>query len=521
MVYFLLFLLAIINTALFFHAASKDAENKKLKEENKLLSKKLKEQEEYKEIIKDSLELNVKDEEPPQAEEVVEKESPSEEKEPIISIEEQEGLPEKKSGDLNEEKLKIYDLMENTSKNLLITGKAGTGKSYLLKYFKNKTHKKVLFAVPTGIAALNISAVTLHSAFGFNNLMDDHEIALSNSKKSLFKTIDTIVIDEISMVRADVFNQIDKILKYCNSNFLPFGGKQVILFGDLFQLPPVAKSQEALFLTKKYGGVFFFNSPAYENGRFQFREIQTIFRQTDKVFIDILNNIREGKILEEDIKTLNSRYTTDIPKRIARIVPKKDKANKINEDNLNKLDSKEYEYEAQILLGDEKLKESDFPCDFNLRLRVGALVMMITNDQEGRRWVNGTLGIVSKLSDNSITVTIDGIEYEISPVSFNKYKCIYNEEKKKLEYVVEHSVSQYPLILSYAITIHKSQGMTYQQIACDLDNCFAPGQAYVALSRCANFDKLYLIRKVVPSSIIINNTVVNFYNEQLKNTNNN
>ena len=176
-----------------------------------------------------------------------------------------------------------------------------------------------------------------------------------------------------------------------------------------------------------------------------------------------------------------------------------------------KLDEQLYEYKANILVGDNNLNETDFPCDFDLKLKVGAIIMMINNDQEHKRWVNGTLGIVSELTPTMVKVIINGSEYEISPIPFNKYKCEYDRTEKKLKYVVESSVSQYPLILAYAITIHKSQGMTYQQIACNLESCFAPGQAYVALSRCANYDKLYLTEKINPRSIITNNVVANFY----------
>ena len=418
------------------------------------------------------------------------------------------------SYELNEEKKELFNLIENTNKNVFITGKAGTGKSYLLKCFRNKTNKKVLYCAPTGIAALNIEGVTLHSAFGWKNLKDENDIQLSINMISLLKSLDAIVIDEISMVRVDTFNQIDKILKKSNSNDLPFGGKQIILFGDLFQLPPVTNKEEAEYLTDKYGGIFFFNSPAYNQGNFEFREIVRVYRQVDIEFIEILNNIRIGKIDKQQIDSLNNHYVEKVPRRVVQIVPKKSDASRINTESLEKLEGSLFEYQANVVIGDSNnIMETDFPCDFNLKLKVGALVMMLTNDQEQKRWVNGTLGIVSELSKKVVKVIINGTEYEISPVSFNRYKCEYNREKRKLEYIVESCVNQFPIILAYAITIHKSQGMTYQQIACNLDNCFAPGQAYVALSRCANYDKLYLTEKIKASSIITNNVVINFYNK--------
>ena len=417
---------------------------------------------------------------------------------------------------LSKEQQEIFNLMDKTNINLFITGKAGTGKSYLLKYFKKNTNKKVLYCAPTGIAAINIEGVTLHSAFGWNNLMDDAEIKISSNRISLLKNLDTLVIDEISMVRVDVFNQIDIILKKANNNKKPFGGKQLIIFGDLFQLPPIANKEESEFLTDKYGGIFFFNSPAYRNGYFKFMEITEIFRQTDKEFIDILNNIRLGSISQKQINSINEHYVVEVPRRVMQLVPMKNEATIINDSNLNQINSQKYEYHANILVGGNNIKETDFPCEFDLKLKIGALVMMITNDQEHKRWVNGTLGIISDLTSVMVKVTINGTDFEISPVTFNKYKCEYNREEKKLEYIVESSVSQFPLILAYAITIHKSQGMTYQQIACDLGSCFAPGQAYVALSRCSNYDKLYLTKKIDASSIIKDNVVTNFYNSITK-----
>ncbi len=418
--------------------------------------------------------------------------------------------------DLDPEKQDIFFLMENTNKNILITGKAGTGKSYLLKYYKQHTKKNTLYMAPTGIAALNIEGVTIHRAFGFDNLLEDHEIDLSKNQKNILKELETVVIDEISMVRSDIFNRIDIILKEVMRNKMPFGGKQVIVLGDLFQLPPVAPKGIFEFLSEKYGGIYFFNAPAFSKDNFDFRELKKIYRQSESAFIEILNRARVGENTVEDIRMLNEKHTEEIPQNISQLVATKDEASKINSDKLNKLMTNMHVYEAEFPDGIEGLKENDFPCDFSLQLKENSLVMMISNDLEENRWVNGTLGIVSKLKDDYIEVTINGVPYNVSKKAFSTYRCEFNEETQKLEYVRDKSVIQYPVILAYAITIHKSQGMTYQSLACNLAKCFAPGQAYVALSRCAYFDKLYLTEKVKKDYIFADGVLVDFYKNMTK-----
>ena len=259
---------------------------------------------------------------------------------------------------LDDEQKLAFTIMNSTNDNLFITGKAGTGKSFLLDVFVRGSRKKTIKLAPTGIAALNIGGATLHSAFGYNNLerleLDSitmGTIKLKSEKIRILKEVDTIIIDEISMVRADTFDKIDKILRVLNKSAKPFGGKQMIVFGDLFQLPPIAKSQELKYLTDYYGGIFFFNSNAYSNGQFGFIELSTNHRQKDDhAFFDILNRMREGKTTSSDINTLNSRYVSDRNelRRILTLFPKKADAERVNKEELDKIQAKEYKYKARI-----------------------------------------------------------------------------------------------------------------------------------------------------------------------------
>lgn len=425
--------------------------------------------------------------------------------------------------ELSEEQRNLYDLMENTRKNIFITGKAGTGKSYLLKYFKEHTNKNVLYTAPTGIAAINIGGVTIHSAFGFDNLKDGTNFfKLSPEKIDILRNLEVLIIDEISMVRVDVLEQINKILQYYNRTINPFGGKQVIAFGDIFQLPPIVKSrEEQTCFFDKYGDVYFFNSNAYCNGKFEIKELRKVYRQTNKTFIDMLNKIREGVLPKEYENILNQHYVAKAPEGIIQLVTRNKIREEINSNNLEKINKKEYCYNAEIFYNPHikyrsKVESDQYMCDFELKLKVGARIMMISNDTRYGRWVNGTFGTISELGENYIKVLIDGHEYTIEKHEFKKYRCYYNKEEKKLIYIEETCVKQFPVILAYAVTIHKSQGMTYQEVVCNLDGCFASGQAYVALSRCVSLDTLYLVNKVYQKNVFTNSSIMNFYNEQIK-----
>ncbi len=429
--------------------------------------------------------------------------------------------PSNDKNSLDEEQKNAYLMMENGDANFFITGKAGTGKSFLLRMFERGTKKRVVKLAPTGIAALNIGGATLHSVFGFNNLekldVDDispKSIMLSDEKRMVLKNADTIIIDEISMVRVDTFDKISKILQIVNNTNRLFGGKQIILFGDVFQLPPIATRDEERFLKEKYGSIYFFDSVAYKTGEFSFLELKTNHRQEgDEKFFEILNRIREGTLVKQDFDLINERVVDDPTslRRIVRLYPKRQEAESINNSELEKIPAKEYSYNAVIEINKNNQSvsvENYFQAMSTLKLKLGALVMITKNDPK-KRWVNGTLGIVSKISSDKIFLTVDGQEYEIRPEPFEQREAMFKDGK--IVYDVVLRISQYPLMLAYAITIHKSQGSTYKSIVCDPYDCFAPGQAYVALSRCESLSGLNLIRALTLNKIKVDSHVKDFY----------
>lgn len=428
---------------------------------------------------------------------------------------------------LDDEQSFAREEMEKSHRNFFITGKAGTGKSFLLNAFRKTTSKKYIVLAPTGIAALNVEGATLHSTFGYDNLVkldidsiSENTIVLKSEKKKILQSVNTIIIDEISMVSADTFEKIDRILKIINNNNKPFGGKQILLFGDLFQLPPVTKVAETKYMNDKYGGIYFFCSNAYKNGHFTFYELETNHRQKeDSAYFELLNHIRDGNTTDADIATLNSRVDHDLSiyDRFTLLLPNKADVEAENRKHLDKLDSKEYVYPAKIILDKYPDKTHDldktFPITNQLRLKKGALVMMVVNDPN-HRWVNGTLGIIRKLTESSILVAINKQVYEVFPCDFSQQEVTYKDKDGTIQYEDILKISQYPLVLAYAITIHKSQGQTYQNIVCDIDRCFTNGQAYVALSRCTSLNGLHLKQSVSKSSIMVDHIVLDFYNAQ-------
>ena len=411
---------------------------------------------------------------------------------------------------LSSEQQKIFDRLEKTRNHVFITGKAGTGKSVLLQYFKQNSTKKLVVAAPTGVAALNVGGQTIHSLFKIApQFIRKENLRLSYKTSLLLRNIDTVVIDEISMVRADLMDAIDYLLKQARGNALPFGGAQIVMFGDLYQLPPVVQDAELhKYFADNHGGFYFFNGHAWENTPLEIYELSKIFRQKDELFKDILNAIREGKVDDQILSSLNNRVVLEIPDDgIITLVTTNSLVSEINQRKLDILEGIPREYRATIT-GD--LEQSAFPTEEFLRLKKGAQVMLIKNDKE-KRWVNGTVGFVESLSEDEVKVNIDGIKYSVPRETWSKIRYYYDQEKKKVEEEVVSSFTQFPLRLAWAMTVHKSQGKTYGSVAIDMgDGAFAHGQTYVALSRCKTLEGIFLKREILTQDIIVDPAVISF-----------
>lgn len=427
---------------------------------------------------------------------------------------------------LNEEKARLFNKMERTNDAMYITGRAGSGKSFLLDFFAKHTHKNIAIVAPTGVAALNVNGQTIHSFFsldiGVQNIYEIRRKGVWGKCKEILKRLDTIVIDEASMVRADVMDAIDVKLRIANENDLPFGGKQIILFGDLYQLPPVVEPQVNRYLTDTYGDVFFFNAPVFDVISLYVYELKTVFRQKDDAaFVAILNDIRVGNVTDNELDVLNE-YSGTTPRDSHNLSvvlsPRNEAVARINQEKLDQINRPEYMYKAEIT-GD--FSQSSYPTEVELCLKVGAQVMMLKNDtcsdgtnfgdNRGRRWVNGTMGVVSELTPNTIKVMINKVEHSIDRVTWERKVYEYDASEKKLAARPVATFKQFPIRLAWALTIHKAQGQTYQSVEVDLEGgVFSAGQTYVALSRCVAMNKLYLTRPISREDIIVNQAVASF-----------
>ena len=429
---------------------------------------------------------------------------------------------------LNNDFRYALDLLEKGSQSLFITGKAGTGKSTLLQLFRNTTHKKVAVLAPTGVAALNVHGQTIHSFFGFPpRIISPSEAARKTSRKDLlrvYKNLEVLVIDEISMVRADVLDGIDKFLRVNRENYRPFGGVQVVFFGDLFQLPPVVTRDpvESAYFSEYYESPYFFSAKIMQEQDFQLEnlELSKVYRQESRHFLRLLEAVRVNNVDYDDLEDLNERYLPDFTDMDGYITlsARNATADKINQRELLLLNEPEFEFIAQVRgMFDAAL----FPTDLGLRLRKGAQVMFVRNDQEERRFVNGTIGKITHIDRDTIVVeseSIDGIKrrIEVPKVEWEiiRYK---GGATGSLETETIGSFTQYPLKLAWAITIHKSQGKTFDRLLIDLGGgAFEHGQLYVALSRCRTLEGIVLRQRIRLQDVITDERVVDFYENRFR-----
>ena len=418
----------------------------------------------------------------------------------------------------NVEQQKAFDLVANTNTCLFITGKAGTGKTTFIKRIQEEINKNFLVLAPTGIAAIAVGGQTMHSFFGFPmQAMGPHtETRLSNDKFQILKQTDTIIIDEASMVRSDMVDGMDRCLRMVFNTNMPFGGKQVIFVGDLFQLPPVVKegSADAEMLHDLYGAglPFFYKALVLKRMNLPKIEFQKVYRQSDEDFLDILNKMRNGEVTNEDLALLNKHVSKDPDNEdySVTLTSFNSMAEKINDEKLDAIEEEEFCYQAEIR---DDFRKSDAPVPEFLRLKVGAQVIFCRNYPQAG-YMNGTIGKVSKLDEEHIFVTLEnGAEINVNKVVWENLQGKYNSETHKMESEVVGSFTQFPLKLAWAITIHKSQGMTFDKMHFDLSRgTFQAGQAYVAISRMRSLDGLTLSHPIMPHHIMQNPEIRAFAN---------
>jgi len=421
--------------------------------------------------------------------------------------------------EINDDFKKAFHLAENTNKNIFITGRAGTGKSTFLEYFKKHTQKKVVFLAPTGVAALNIGGETIHSFFRFKpDISPDKIKKISGKRADIYKNLDTIVIDEISMVRADLLDYVDKFLRL-NVRNEPFGAIQMLFIGDLYQLPPVVTNDEKQLFKTVYKSPYFFDSKSFNESDFELLEFEKVYRQQDEKFINILNAIRNKNAGEREINIINSRFknTFKDEKYMVWLTPYNTKTSIINEKKLHSLKEKIFTFYAET---DGDFKKDSYPTNEELSLAKGAQVMFLNNNPE-YLWVNGTIGIVEDIikgknnKDDTILVRLkSGDLVEVERHTWEIFRYEFDEVKHKIKTKIMGSFKQFPLKLAWAVTIHKSQGKTYDKIVLDIDRgTFAPGQLYVALSRCRSLEGLSLAKPIKLSHIFQDWRVTKFLTE--------
>lgn len=426
--------------------------------------------------------------------------------------------------EINQQFERALKLLEQSSKSLFITGKAGTGKSTLLEHFKEISKKRVAVLAPTGVAALNVQGQTIHSFFLIPpNITPDKvlEHKLSEKKKKLIQELDMIIIDEASMLRADLLDCIDISLRFHRGEGnLPFGGVQMVFIGDLYQLPPVvAGYEERQIFQNQYSSPYFFSAKSLENADVEFLELEKVYRQKDNQFIELLNKIRDNSVNYQDLVELNQRYQPELEPEdfVITLTTTNEAANTKNSEELAKLST-----DSEHFFGETKgeFHQRNLPTLEELELKVGAQVMLLNNDGAGR-WVNGSIGKITGIefdlqeADDVLIVELNtGRTVRIAKHSWNIHKYFYNEEQQKIDTEVIGSFHQFPIRLAWAVTIHKSQGKTFDKVIIDIGRgAFAHGQVYVALSRCTSFEGIILKKPIEKRHIWMDYKVNQFFRQ--------
>ncbi len=428
------------------------------------------------------------------------------------------------SVEFNESFSKALDLMENSRKNVFVTGRAGTGKSTLLNHFKNSSKKRLSVVAPTGVAAVNVGGQTIHSFFGFKTNITLATVKTAKDRR-VYQALDTLIIDEISMVRADLLDCIDKFLRINKGNSgKPFGGVQMIFFGDLYQLPPIVSADEREHFSTVYKSPYFFDSNVFQELKFDLIELDEVYRQKDKEFVSILDGVRHNKVSVDQIKKLNQQVKPFFePKEnefFIRLCTINKMADEINSLELEKIKAPQCSFRAAF---EGDFKAEYLPCEEELKLKLGAQVMFLNNDSE-KKWVNGTIGKVCGFQKDSenyrIIVELSTKEkVTVNPFSWQLFKPRHNPLKNSLDYETVGTFIQYPLRLAWAITIHKSQGKTFEKAIIDFGyGTFAPGQAYVALSRCTSLEGMVLKKPLEFQHIMTDQKIVDFMEKAKENT---
>ena len=424
-------------------------------------------------------------------------------------------MPNLKDIEINPQFALALEVMEHTRKSAFVTGKAGTGKSTLLEYFRSITNKKIVVLAPTGVAALNVKGQTIHSFFKFkpNITLDKIRKAKRSDKSSIYRQLETIVIDEISMVRSDLLDCIDKFLRLNGKDrSRPFGGAQMIFIGDLYQLPPVVTREEKGIFAGLYKSQYFFDALVMEHFLMEYIELEKIYRQKDTTFIEILNAFRNKSAGIKHVEAINQRYAPDFtPGRdeyIICLTTTNAMAMDINQRELDRIKGEPKIFIAEI---DGAVEKKNIPTEEKLALKNGAQVMMLNNDPQ-ERWVNGTLGRISVITKDSVLVEFaNGKIEEVTPFTWEIFNFSFNQETNSLSSDIVGTFTQLPLKLAWAVTIHKSQGLTFDKVIIDIGKgTFAHGQLYVALSRCRTLGGMVLKKRIAAHHAIMDYKVRDF-----------